>query len=233
MQIVPVIDIRNGDVVRALAGRRSEYRPLATPLAKTSAPLDVARGLMSLYPFGALYIADLDAIERRGDNRTAAEQIALAFPNIRLWVDAGVENGAQARRWLTIERVDVALGSESFVDVAALDALRGDARVMLSLDFQGERFLGDGRLYEQERLWPRRLIVMTLARVGGAEGPDFARLRDIAARAGGRDVFAAGGARGLDDLLALKAAGAAGALVASSLHDGRLTGADLARLAAK
>ena len=69
---------------------------------------------------------------------------------------------------------------------------------------------------------------MTLARVGSGSGPDLKRLAAIQAVASGRRVFAAGGMRNVADLLALKEAGIAGALVASCLHDGRLTGNDIA-----
>ena len=64
---------------------------------------------------------------------------------------------------------------------------------------------------------------MTLTRVGVSAGPDFARVSQIVARAGDRRVFAAGGVRDADDLERLEAIGAAGALVATALHDGALT----------
>jgi phosphoribosylformimino-5-aminoimidazole carboxamide ribotide isomerase len=44
-----------------------------------------------------------------------------------------------------------------------------------------------------------------------------------------RAVFAAGGVRGEADIVALEEAGIAGALVATALHDGRLSSAALAR----
>jgi len=71
---------------------------------------------------------------------------------------------------------------------------------------------------------------MTLARVGAGAGPDFARLRDIKAMAGDRSVIAAGGVRDEADLRSLVALGIEGALVATSLHDGTLTRAQLAAL---
>jgi phosphoribosylformimino-5-aminoimidazole carboxamide ribotide isomerase len=46
-------------------------------------------------------------------------------------------------------------------------------------------------------------------------------------------LYAAGGLRGASDLVRLKQAGKWGVLVASALHDGRLTGADLAAAASK
>ena len=78
--------------------------------------------------------------------------------------------------------------------------------------------------------WPRNVIVMTLARVGSGAGPDVARLSEIRAKATRRSIYAAGGVRDAADLAALKGLGVAGALVATSLHDGRLTGAEIAKL---
>ena len=68
---------------------------------------------------------------------------------------------------------------------------------------------------------------MTLARVGSDAGPDLARLAEIRAIAPGCEIYAAGGVRDVADLSALKGAGAAGALIASALHERRIVGADL------
>jgi HisA/HisF family protein len=228
MQVIPVIDIRNGVAVRAIAGDRKNYAPLRTSLAATSEPLDVARGLTTLHPFAAIYVADLDAIERRGNNRASIAAIAKALAPARLWLDAGFTRARDAAAWRSLENVDLVFGSETLEEG---DSLRDDKQAILSLDFSAQGFLGDPRLYDDESFWPDRLIVMTLARVGAKQGPDVSRLQNIAARAGGRRIYAAGGVRDLDDLLALKEAGAAGALVATALHEGRLTPADLKVLA--
>ncbi|MBM3641974.1 MAG: nickel transporter, partial [Alphaproteobacteria bacterium] len=62
MQIIPVIDIRSGVVVRARAGDRDSYAPIMSALAPTSAPVDVVAGFLALHSFERIYIADLDAI---------------------------------------------------------------------------------------------------------------------------------------------------------------------------
>lgn len=233
MQIIPVIDIRHGAVVRAIAGRREHYAPIETPLAASCAPLDVARGLMSLHPFETLYIADLDAIEGRGDNRASIQAIAESFPQLRLWIDAGLRRVAEARAWLEIDGVDVVFGSETIESPEEIIWATENARAILSLDFRGRIFLGPEALLFSPGIWPRRVIVMTLHRVGAAAGPDLARLAHIAGEAGDRTVIAAGGVRDMADLYALSDAGAAGALVATALHGGRLTRDDLLRLAQK
>ena len=66
MQVIPVIDLMGGEVVRARMGDRASYRPIESPLSPTSDPVDVVRGLLAAYPFPTLYVADLDAIRARG-----------------------------------------------------------------------------------------------------------------------------------------------------------------------
>ncbi|MEW8382346.1 MAG: nickel transporter, partial [Candidatus Thiodiazotropha taylori] len=62
MKLIPVIDLMNGIVVRAIRGQRQSYLPSSTPLCQSSQPEAVISALLSLYPFDTLYIADLDAI---------------------------------------------------------------------------------------------------------------------------------------------------------------------------
>ena len=38
LDIIPVIDLRHGLVVRAVMGRRELYRPIETPLSRTADP---------------------------------------------------------------------------------------------------------------------------------------------------------------------------------------------------
>ena len=66
MQAIPVIDLMGGQVVRARMGDRASYRPLESPLSPTSDPVDVVRGLLGVFPFPTLYVADLDAIQGSG-----------------------------------------------------------------------------------------------------------------------------------------------------------------------
>jgi phosphoribosylformimino-5-aminoimidazole carboxamide ribotide isomerase len=225
MDVIPVIDIKDGQVVHAQGGHRDQYRLIQTPLSPTSAPADVAAGLIRLAPFRKLYIADLDAIQGRPPNDAAIQAIAHAAPGVELWVDNGIADATAARAWL--ERVPhcLVIGSESQHGSETIRSLQNESRVLLSLDFRGDAFQGPATLHDDPESWPARVIVMTLARVGGAAGPDIDRVSDIIARAKGRQVFGAGGVRNKADLAALQAA--AGVLVATALHTGALTSAEL------
>ncbi|AHB49149.1 nickel transporter [Hyphomicrobium nitrativorans NL23] len=132
----------------------------------------------------------------------------------------------------TISRV---VGSETLKAIEDYTQTREAAGLdaPLSLDFRGEAFLGPPELLANTDLWPARIIVMTLARVGSGEGPDIARLASIVARAGAREVYAAGGVRNADDLNALRDIGVAGALISTALHAGTITRDDLEALGAE
>lgn len=229
LEVIPVIDLKGKQVVRAKMGERQFYAPLVTPLAATSAPRDVIQGFLSLHPFETIYAADLDAIEGQASHEVTLAELQALFPHLTFWVDAGIRTLSEARIWLAQNKAHLVIGSESFEDAAAFEMLRDDPRIILSLDFRGKTFLGPRALLDDERLWPQRLIVMTLSRVGSDAGPDIERLQSIVKRVGSRKIYAAGGLRGKGDLGLLQAAGAAGILVASALHDGRLGSADLAQ----
>ena len=76
----------------------------------------------------------------------------------------------------------------------------------------------------------REAIVLDLARVGSGAGPDVALIAELHGAFGDLELLAGGGVRGVDDLRALDAAGAAGALVATALHSGVIGPRELAEL---
>ncbi|WGJ13373.1 HisA/HisF-related TIM barrel protein [Methylocapsa sp. D3K7] len=229
IEVIPVIDLMGGAVVRARHGLRQDYAPIMTPISKTSGPLDVIAGLLAIHPFGTFYIADLDRIESRSGNTQTIESVTAAFPGHVFWIDAGMRDAIEARSWLAQHKgAHLVLGSESLESATVLSDLVENDRIILSLDFRDDRFIGPKNLYDRPHLWPRRVIVMTLARVGSDAGPDMDRLLEVRRRAPSLMIYAAGGLRGADDLLRLEQIGISGVLVASALHDGRLTGGDLA-----
>jgi phosphoribosylformimino-5-aminoimidazole carboxamide ribotide isomerase len=223
MEIIPVLDLKAGHVVHARQGQRDTYQPIVSRLSPSSVPRDVLAALLRLHPFTKVYIADLDAIEKNGEHSHIIGELARQHPAVEFWIDDG---GTASAAMTAADDVRHVIGSESVRDIAALKA--SGAPTILSLDFRGADFLGPPDLLDEPSLWPKHVIVMTLARVGSSDGPDLERLAIIKQRAGARRLYAAGGVRNAADLDALRDAGAAGVLVASALHDGRLSPADLA-----
>jgi phosphoribosylformimino-5-aminoimidazole carboxamide ribotide isomerase len=147
-----------------------------------------------------------------------------------LWVDAGIADAEALAAALSEPQLQPVLGSESQRDEALLRRFRDHPGLILSLDFFADGFRGPASFLAGPELWPQRVIVMTLAKVGSATGPDFARLEEIKAKAGTRLIIAAGGVRGEADIRALSALGIAATLVATALHDNNLTSEQLASL---
>ena len=231
--IVPVLDLKEGAVVHARGGDRARYAPVRSRLGAGSDVFAVAEALLALTRSHALYIADLDAIEGRGDHRDVIARLARRCPKVELWVDEGIA-AAEAAIASARSGVIPVLGSESLADaetVGEISARLGSRGCVLSLDYRGERFLGPPALETRAELWPARVIVMSLSRVGTSGGPDLARLRRMGDAAGGHSIFAAGGIRDRADIDRLAAAGISGALVATALHEGRLSGEVLAEFA--
>jgi phosphoribosylformimino-5-aminoimidazole carboxamide ribotide isomerase len=227
LRVIPVIDLMRGRVVRAQMGDRASYRRLESPLSPTSDPVDVVRGLLTVYPFPTLYVADLDAIQSNGDNFPALRRIREEFPDLQMWIDNGAADDAALDAVVGANLGAPVFGSESQRDANLIARRQGSTRIVLSLDFRGDVFQGPPEILAESALWPQRVIVMTLARVGSGAGPDLGRLASIQSIAGGREIYAAGGVRDADDLRALKEVGISGALIATALHAGRIVAADL------
>jgi phosphoribosylformimino-5-aminoimidazole carboxamide ribotide isomerase len=142
-----------------------------------------------------------------------------------------VRGQAQARALLELGAHRVVVGTETLPGPEALDSLLAAVpEVVLSLDLRDGRALsphpqlaGLPALEAVSRLHRpglREAIVIDLARVGSGAGPDLATIARIHAAFPGLELLAGGGVRDVEDLRALQAAGASGALVATALHRG-------------
>ena len=158
-------------------------------------------------------------------------------------VDAGVSEPARARALLDLGAHRVIVGTETLTGPDALDRLLAelpDGAVVLSVDLRDGRVLSpDPQLAglpaldavaRLHRAGLREAIVLDLARVGSGAGPDVALIAELHAAFPDLELLAGGGVRDVDDLRALDAAGAAGALVATALHSGVIGARELAEL---
>ena len=101
---------------------------------------------------------------------------------------------------------------------------------LLSLDFNSDGLLANHYLLESNQDWPGKLIVMLLHRVGSGQGIDWQQLEQVCALAGERKVYAAGGIADVNDIEALAKKNIAGVLIASAIHQGKITTEDIERL---
>ncbi|MGH8659931.1 MAG: HisA/HisF-related TIM barrel protein [Gammaproteobacteria bacterium] len=229
--VIPVLDMMQGQVVAADGGARDRYSPLHSPLCPSSDPKKLLEALLTLFPFSTTYIADLDAIRGCGDQFQAIARLTAPYQQLRFWVDAGIASAAEMQRWATLTNVTAVIGSENQHSLrAAAFLLRRARTAILSLDFRDGDFLGPPELLHEARLWPPRVIGMSLHRVGSGYGPDFERLHALRRSAPQPQLFAAGGIRDHRDLVALQELGIQGALCATALHKKRLDARELQAL---
>jgi phosphoribosylformimino-5-aminoimidazole carboxamide ribotide isomerase len=238
-RIIPVMDIMNGVVVRAIAGRREEYKPLVSKLTTSTEPLAVAEALRDFVGTDELYVADLDAIQGAGNNRSILE--GLVKKGFKLWVDAGLREAIDAYSLLQ-SGIKVVVGGLETMTCFQLGH---------TADLYGERAavcvdLRDGRPVRNEAGWTEtsellidsliqtfeiwRLIILDLGRVGTSSGIGTETLfRRVKSERPEIELVAGGGIRGPEDLPALAEAGVDAVLIASALHDGKfgLPGAPL------
>jgi phosphoribosylformimino-5-aminoimidazole carboxamide ribotide isomerase len=241
MRIVGVIDLKGATAVHAVRGERERYRPVSSVIGGDDGDaLALARGFRAELGLDELYVADLDAIVGHRENSAT---IAALAREARVMVDAGVSDPARARALLELGAHRVIVGTETLTGPDALDRLLAelpDGALVLSVDLRDGRVLspdaqlaGVGALDAVARLHRtglREAIVLDLARVGSGAGPDVALIAEIHGAFGDLELLAGGGVRSVDDLRALDAAGAAGALVATALHSGVIGPRELAQL---
>jgi uncharacterized protein related to proFAR isomerase len=177
-----------------------------------------------------------------GGVRDHAALVRALAGEARVMIDAGVSEPARARALLDLGVHRVIVGTETLSGADALDRLLADLHgaVILSVDLRDGRALSpDAQLAglpalevvaRLQRAGLREAIVLDLARVGSGAGPDVALIAEIHAAFPDLELLAGGGVRDVDDLRALDAAGAAGALVATALHRGVIGARELAQL---
>ncbi len=244
MRVIPVIDLKQGLVVRGVAGARERYRPIRSTLAADARPKSIAAAFVHQLGLREVYVADLDAIAGGEPDWTAYREIAAT--GATLLIDAGLRNAASARRL-----VEFAAENRSVTGIiAALESCRTAEDLTEIFDTLGENLglfsldLANGIPKTDVPAWRdwsaeeiagavyemgfHRLIVLDLADVGVDRGPSTLALCHKLCAADSRlEVIAGGGVRNVTDLQRLAQSGCIAALVASALHDGRLSVGDV------
>lgn len=222
MNIIPVIDLKDGVVVSALQGQRESYQPINSKLCLSSSIKDVLNGFLSIYPFSIVYVADLNSISNTGNNEQLINWVVSKHKDIEFWID----RGEKITNLPTIEYKNYRqiIGTESQEEKNIYYPANSLNNFILSLDFLNNEYAGPSELFENSNLWPQDIIVMTLERVGSNSGPDLKLLNNFCRKNPEKNFIAAGGIRNQNDLLELKKIGINHALVACALHSGEIDG---------
>jgi phosphoribosylformimino-5-aminoimidazole carboxamide ribotide isomerase len=239
VHIIGVIDLKDGTAVYARRGLRDTYAAVQQSAGARidGRALTLARHYVETLGLTDIYVADLDAIASRTPQLEAIRDLTMAGASLH--VDAGIAHPDEARRIVDAGAGGIVVGLETLPSFDALAAIchSSPRPVIFSLDLrEGVPVTGGAGsaphppeqfAAQAVRAGVQSIVVLDLARVGAGEGPDLTLLRCVRAAVPHTPVFAGGGIRDLQDLQQLARIGCAGALVATAIHEGWLTPADV------
>jgi len=228
-RIIFVMDLKDGVVVHARKGEREKYEPVHrfSSVVDASEPAYVVKKVNPT----EVYIADLDKIMGKGDNKVKIREIRAFVRDIML--DFGVRSVKDA--FEAVEFADnIVLGTET-ASLELIDAVVGSVpsgvHVSVSIDIlRGQVLARDRKLREFEPLQLVKMlneyalkdvILLNLDKVGTKWGVD-ADFYGSAVAKSSHNILCGGGVRGCEDLIKLKDVGVSGALVATAIHDGSI-----------
>lgn len=251
MQIIPVLDIAGGIAVHAQAGDRTRYAPVESGLipGQVGDPVALLRAFHATLGIHECYVADLDAIQGGAVQRTLIRELAEFHTGFAgaLLVDAGTHSPGGALEVLSSGASEVVVGLETlqaFADLTAIVRVVGSSRVVFSLDLRLGNPILHGAMHDARGAGPDALslaeqaaaagaatvLLLDLGRIGTGCGVDLGLLESLRLRLPGIRLLAGGGVLTRRDLERMRDLGCDGALVASAIHSGRLSAADLAAI---
>ncbi len=233
-RVIPVLDLMGGVVVRGIAGKRNEYRPIQSTICDSADPVEVARAIVVRTGIRDFYVADLDSI-MYGNLQGVVVGRLLSELGIGTYLDAGIVEPRRVAELLE-RRVNVVLGLESLASPESLFRLAEAcdiSRLTFSLDLKNGRPMCSGSGWAS--LSPTEIvdlavgiglnsvIVLDLAAVGTAEGPKVLELcRTVRERNPAIEMISGGGVASVDDIDAFRDAGVDRVLVSTAFHNGSL-----------
>jgi phosphoribosylformimino-5-aminoimidazole carboxamide ribotide isomerase/phosphoribosylanthranilate isomerase len=228
LELLPAVDVADGQAVRLVqgaAGSETSYGdPLAAALAWQSAGAEW------------IHLVDLDAAFGRGGN---AELLAgvVGRLDVRVELSGGIRDDESLERALATGCARVNLGTAALEApdwVRKAIAEHGD-KIAVGLDVRGTTLSARGWTQDGGELFEvlarldadgcARYVVTDVNRDGTLTGPNLQLLTDVCA-ATERPVVASGGVSSLDDLEALSTLvplGVEGAIVGKALYAGAFT----------
>ncbi|MEL0255310.1 MAG: HisA/HisF-related TIM barrel protein, partial [Burkholderiaceae bacterium] len=91
-KIIPVVDLRNGVAVRAVAGDRANYKQLDIAVFKSNDLCRIIEVLLKLSRSNILYVANLNGIAGDDSYDCLLYEIMREFSEVEIWVDNGFKD---------------------------------------------------------------------------------------------------------------------------------------------
>jgi HisA/HisF family protein len=234
-RLIPVMDIKDGQVVHARGGDRTNYAPLPREWFPTTDPVAIAYHLATQWQARQLYVADLDAIMHRHFHLPLYQAIGQAIAPTELWLDPGVNVADDIARLERRSIHRIIVGTETAMGLSILTSPSVTRRddLIVSIDLRGGQILGRpdrwgakhpadvlGLLEQVVQVGIRRVIVLELDRVGSGQGPStHALCRQLKQRYPAIELIAGGGVRNDVDMQWLGQAGVDAVLIGTALWE--------------
>ena len=231
-QLYPAIDLTAGKVVRLKRGDMDQATIYAEDPGAQAAAFDAAG-------FDWLHVVDLDGAFAGKPANAKAVAAILQGTKRPVQLGGGIRDMATVEAWLSRGVARVILGSAAVKDPdfarAACKAFPG--KVAVGIDAKDGMVATEGwaevssvsaldLALSFEDAGAAAIIHTDIDRDGMLGGVNVAATAEIAARLT-TPVIASGGVAGVQDIVALKAAGrVAGTIIGRALYDGRLTAAE-------
>ncbi|ALE05354.1 phosphoribosyl isomerase [Arthrobacter sp. ERGS1:01] len=228
LELLPAVDIVNGQAVRLVQGEAGSETSYGTPL-------DAA---MKWQNDGAewVHLVDLDAAFDRGDNKALLRELVSTL-DVKVELSGGIRDDASLEAALELGAARVNLGTAALENpewtAKVID--RFGERIAVGLDVRGTTLAGRGWTKEGGDLWEvlarledagcARYVVTDVTKDGTLRGPNVELLREMCSRTA-KPVVASGGISSLEDLRVLRELvgdGVEGAIVGKALYAGKFT----------
>lgn len=226
-EVVPAVDVQDGEVVQLVGGERSTGNEYGDPI--DAAERWVAAGARTLH------LVDLDgAFEGERANAAAIERIVETV-DIPVQLGGGIRTAADARDLLDrgVDRVILGTAAVENPELVAEISETHPGSVVVSLDAKGGEVVISGwtegtgldpatAAAEYEDRGAGAILFTDVdveGRLDGVQTDPVRRLVDAVEI----PVVASGGVATIDDIRALRDAGASAAVVGSALYEGRFT----------
>jgi phosphoribosylformimino-5-aminoimidazole carboxamide ribotide isomerase len=231
--VVPAVDMQDGEVVQLVQGERGTERRYGDPVDAATRWVDEGAD--------TLHLVDLDgAFEGARANADAVDSI-LDATDVSVQVGGGIRTAEDAVDLLDrgVDRVILGTTAVQNPDIVGEIAAEYDDGVMVSLDAKGGEVVVEGWT-EGTGIDPvkaaQRYVDLGAAAIlftdvdveGRQEGVRTEPVRKLAESVD-IPVIASGGVATVDDVRALKDAGAAGVVVGTALYEGSFTLAEAQR----
>ncbi|MEX3611131.1 bifunctional 1-(5-phosphoribosyl)-5-((5-phosphoribosylamino)methylideneamino)imidazole-4-carboxamide isomerase/phosphoribosylanthranilate isomerase PriA [Rothia sp. LK2588] len=228
LELLPAVDIANGQAVRLVQGEAGSETGYGDPV----------EAALAWQNAGAewLHLVDLDAAFGRGENTEVMRRVTEAV-SLKVELSGGIRDDESLERALSLNPVRVNLGTAALENPEWTESVirQYGEKIAVGLDVRGTTLAARGWTREGGDLWEvlerleshgcARYVVTDVTKDGTLTGPNVELLKEVARRTD-KPVVASGGISSLDDIKALAQLvpdGVEGAIMGKALYAGKFT----------